>query len=227
MAIELRSTAGLVSNGVKILCYGESGAGKTTAIGTLPAPLVLSAESGLLSLSSLDLPYIAIDSMELLADAYKYIVSDSEAMSKIETIAIDSISEIAEVVLSAEKKATKDPRAAYGEMQTQMADLVRSFRDLPGKHIYMTAKCEKKQDDMGRLLFSPSMPGVKAAQALPYFFDEVFALRVERDTDGVAQRALLTGNDGLWLAKDRSGKLDLWESPDLGAVIAKIKGGAS
>jgi hypothetical protein len=27
---------------------------------------------------------------------------------------------------------------------------------------------------------------------------------------------------GLWLAKDRSGKLDAWETPDLTAIIAKI-----
>ena len=31
-------------------------------------------------------------------------------------------------------------------------------------------------------------------------------------------------SDGLWLAKDRSGKLDNWEAPDLGAIITKIGG---
>jgi hypothetical protein len=33
-------------------------------------------------------------------------------------------------------------------------------------------------------------------------------------------------SDGLWLAKDRSGKLDMWEAPDLSAVFAKIGGKA-
>jgi hypothetical protein len=28
--------------------------------------------------------------------------------------------------------------------------------------------------------------------------------------------------DGLWQAKDRSGKLDQWEGPDLGEIIKKI-----
>jgi hypothetical protein len=59
---------------------------------------------------------------------------------------------------------------------------------------------------------------------LPYLFDEVLALRVERDSDGAVQRALMCESDGLWLAKDRSGKLDAWEAPDLGAVISKIGG---
>ncbi len=39
------------------------------------------------------------------------------------------------------------------------------------------------------------------------------------------QRGLMCDGDGLWLAKDRSGRLDAWEAPDLGAIIAKIQGG--
>jgi hypothetical protein len=66
------------------------------------------------------------------------------------------------------------------------------------------------------------MPGNKTGQQLPYFFDEVLALRVERDTEGNVQRALMCDGDGLWLAKDRSGKLSLWEAPDLGAIVEKI-----
>ena len=38
-------------------------------------------------------------------------------------------------MLNAEKKATKDPRQAYGAMQEQMADIIRAFRDLPGRHV--------------------------------------------------------------------------------------------
>jgi len=128
-------------------------------------------------------------------------------------------------VLNAEKKATKDPRQAYGAMQEQMADIIRTFRDLPGRHVYMSAKLEKTQDEMGRVLYAPSMPGNKTGQALPYFFDEVLALRVEKDGEGVTQRALMCDSDGLWMAKDRSGKLEAWEAPDLGAIIAKMQGG--
>ena len=82
------------------------------------------------------------------------------------------------------------------------------------------------QDEMGRVLYAPSMPGNKTGQALPYFFDEVLALRVEKDGDGNTQRALMCDSDGLWLAKDRSGKLDMWEALDLSAVFAKIGGKA-
>jgi phage nucleotide-binding protein len=221
MAINVKTTGSLAANGVKVLVYGQAGAGKTSLIKTLPSPIVLSAEGGLLSIQDANLPFIEITSMTELQEAYTWLTSSDEAKSY-KSVALDSISEIAEVCLNTEKKATKDPRQAYGAMQEQMADIIRAFRDLPGRHVYMSAKLEKTQDEMGRVLYAPSMPGNKTGQALPYFFDEVLALRVEKDGEGATQRALMCDSDGLWLAKDRSGKLDAWEAPDLGAIIAKI-----
>jgi phage nucleotide-binding protein len=221
MAINLKTTGSLAANGVKLLVYGQAGAGKTTLVKTLPKVIVLSAEGGLLSIQDADLPYIEIASMDDLREAYTWLTESPEAAG-FESVALDSISEIAEVCLNTEKKSNKDPRAAYGAMQEQMADIIRAFRDLPGKNVYMSAKLEKTQDEMGRMLYAPSMPGNKTGQSLPYFFDLVMALRVERDAEGVTQRALMCDSDGLWLAKDRSGKLSGWEAPDLGAIIAKI-----
>lgn len=221
MAINLKSTGNLAGNGVKLLVYGQAGAGKTSLIPTLPNPIVLSAEGGLLSIQDAELPYLEITTMAELQEAYKWLAESAEA-AQFESVAIDSISEIAEVCLNYEKKVNKDPRAAYGAMQEQMADIIRAFRDLPAKHVYMSAKLEKTQDEMGRILYAPSMPGNKTGQSLPYFFDEVLALRVEKDAEGATQRALMCDSDGLWLAKDRSGKLDAWEAPDLQYIIRKI-----
>jgi phage nucleotide-binding protein len=223
MAINLKRTGGLSANGVKLLVYGQAGAGKTSLIRTLPKPVVLSAEGGLLSIQDADIPFIEITSMEELQEAYMW-CRDSEEAKDFETIALDSISEVAEVVLNHELKNNKDGRAAYGELNTQMTGLIRAFRDLPSKHVYFSAKLEKSQDEMGKLLYNPSMPGKSLTQSLPYFFDEVLALRVERDSDGVNQRAIMCDTDGLWLAKDRSGKLEPWEAPDLGEIIRKIGG---
>jgi phage nucleotide-binding protein len=222
MAINLRSTKDLHANGVKLLVYGNAGAGKTSLIPTLPNPIVLSAEGGLLSIADADVPYLEVNDMTTLMEAYDWLAVG--AGREYQSIALDSISEIAEVVLNHEKKIAKDPRQAYGAMQEQMSDLIRAFRDLPGRHVLFTAKCEKTADETGRILYAPSMPGNKTGQQLPYFFDEVLALRVEKDQEGVAQRALMCDSDGIWQAKDRSGKLDTWEAPDLGAIIRKIGG---
>jgi phage nucleotide-binding protein len=222
MAIDVQNTGSTRDGNVKFLVYGQAGAGKTSLIPTMPAPIILSAEGGLLSIRDSNLPFIEIDGMDTLREAYKWLTGSDEAKG-FESIALDSISEMGEVCLAAEKAKSKDPRQAYGEMQTTMAEVVRSFRDLP-RHVLFTAKLDKSQDEMGRMLYSPSMPGQKTGQALPYFFDLVLAQRVEKDSDGNIQRALMCQSDGLWQAKDRSGKLDAWEAPDLGAIIEKIGG---
>lgn len=219
MAINIKSTLGNSVNGIKALVYGHAGVGKTTLIKTLPKPIILSAEGGLLAIADSDIPFIEIKSIEELREAYEYVANHGD---EYQSVALDSISEIAEVVLNAEKKGTKDPRQAYGALQEQMTDIIRAFRDLPGKHVLFTAKCEKSTDEQGRLLYAPSMPGNKTGQQLPYFFDEVLALRVERDAEGNVQRALMCDSDGLWQAKDRSGRLSAWEAADLGAIVEKI-----
>lgn len=223
MAISLQTTSGLKTDGVKVLVYGQAGSGKTSLIRTLPDSLVLSAEAGLLSLADCDIPFIQITSMEALQEAYRFIYESEEA-KHYQAINLDSVSEIGEVCLNEKLKHAKDPRQAYGETQQLIGDMIRAFRDLPGRHVYFSAKLEKQQDEMGRILYQPSMPGNKMGQSLPYHFDEVLALRMEKDAEGVTQRALMCDSDGLWQAKDRSGKLDMWEAPDLGSVIQKIKG---
>lgn len=223
MAIKIQSTKDVQNTGIKCLVFGESGAGKTTLMGTLPNPVILSAESGLLSLSGKDVPFIEIKTLDDLREAYQWL-TDGEG-KKFESICLDSISEIAEVVLNSAKKSSKDPRQAYGEMNETVTELIRAFRDISGKNVVFSAKVEKATDEKGRILYSPSMPGKTLAQGLGYFFDLVLALRVEKNETGENIRAILTDSDGLWLAKDRSGKLETWEAADLGAIINKIKGG--
>lgn len=228
MAIKLQSTKSLSINGVKLLVYGQAGVGKTTLIRTLPKPLILSAEGGLLSLQNANLPFIEIGSIEALNEAFEWLMLSDEGKT-FKSIALDSISEIAEVILGDEKAAAKDGRMAYGNMQERMTRLIRSFRDIPGRNVYFSAKVEKQANELGQVLYSPSMPGQKLGQMLPYFFDEVLALRIFQDKDSVMQRMLMCVSDGLWQAKDRSGRLEAWEPADLGAVIAKVleTGGAS
>jgi hypothetical protein len=72
------------------------------------------------------------------------------------------------------------------------------------------------------LIYSPSLPGAKLGQQIPFLFDEVFALRVEADAEGKPQRWLQTATDFNYVAKDRSGRLDPFEAPSLAGIAAKI-----
>lgn len=225
MAINLKSTKQYASSGVKILVYGQAGAGKTTLIKTLPDPVIISTESGLLSLQGCDIPYIEINSLAGLQEAYQWLTKSEEG-AKFKSVALDSISEIAEVVLVNEKSSTRDGRMAYAQMGERMTQIIRSFRDLPNKHVYFSAKMKQSDSESGYKLNGPSMPGQSLTQGVSYFFDEVLALRLKADGDGNIHRTLQCDERAElgWTAKDRSGRLGMWEPADLGAVIDKIGG---
>lgn len=220
--MQLKSTRTTQYSGIKVLVYGPAGAGKTTLCATVDNPLIISAEAGLLSLRSYDIPYLEIGSISDLHAAYDFVAGSAEA-SQFDWICLDSISEVAEVVLAHEKKQSKDPRQAYGALQDHMGEAIRRFRDLQGKNVYFSCKQERVKDELtGSLIYGPSLPGAKLAQSIPYLFDEVFALRVENDQEGVPQRWLQTITDPQYSCKDRSGALAMFEPPNLGEIARKI-----
>lgn len=223
MAIKLTTTSqAAVLHGVKILVYGKAGLGKTTLCATAPTPIILSAEAGLLSLRHHNIPVIEIKTIEDLQEAYQWATESAES-NQYATVCIDSLSEIAETVLLNAKRTAKDPRQAYGELLERMGVTVRSFRDLSGKHVYMSAKQEAVKDEMaGVTMYAPSMPGSKLGGQLPYLFDEVFRLGLGRTQDGTEYRYLQTRPDFQSDAKDRSGALDAMEQPNLTHIFNKI-----
>lgn len=217
--MQITNTKDAATKHIKVLVHGPAGAGKTKLCATTGGtPIILSAEAGLLSLAGADIDVIEIKSMQDLYEAYEFLSQDT----KYDWVCLDSISEIAEVVLDAEKKKTKDPRQAYGELQTIMMGLMRSFRDLP-KNIYFSAKQERVKDEVtGGFVHGPMAPGTKIGPAMPYLFDLVLALHTWKDDEGNVQRALQTQKDAQYDAKDRSGKLDMVEPPDLAHILNKI-----
>lgn len=220
MPIKLTTTDARIQH-VNILVYGESGIGKTTLCATAPNPLIISAEGGLMSLRKFKIPVFEISKRDDCDEIYDWLKLSAEA-KKFDTICLDSLSEIAEVLLSDEKAVNKDTRAAYGTMADEMAILVRGFRDLP-KHVYMTAKLKRIIDDTsGAVTFAPSMPGKVMLDALPYLYDEVFAMRYGQLQDGTKYRYLQTAGDRQYPAKDRSGTLRPVERPHLGHVISTM-----
>lgn len=225
MAIKLMSAKEVaVRQGLKILVHGLAGSGKTRLCTTTgEETLIISAEAGLLSIRESDVQVAEVSSMADIEELYAMLVNEPHPFK---WVCLDSISEIAEVVLAYEKAASKDPRQAYGALADRMAGLIRAFRDLSGINVVMTAKQERvKDDNAGLLLFVPSMPGQKLGQQISYWFDEVFALRVEKTAEGEVSRWLQTSRDLQYEAKDRSGSLDLFEAPDLAAIKSKILGG--
>lgn len=241
MAIQLVSANDLAnSNGVKMVVYGRSGLGKTMLSATMPNPIVLSAEAGLLSLKreniervwgvntpgiTYDIPVIVINNVQDLTEALTFLQTDPMGMTF--NPILDSATEIAEQVLSNAKGLVKDPRQAYGELIEKMTMTIKAFRDLPGRHVALLCKEDKfKNESTGMTLFGPSMPGQKMGPATPYLTDEVFNIGMGKNADGTSYRYLRTQPDFSYDAKDRSGALEEVEFPHLGSIINKIMAGS-
>lgn len=220
-----------VGNGVKMLIYGRAGAGKTYMARTAPKPLVISAESGLLSLRDVDLPVYKVGNLTDLITIFDWLQVPANR-ANFHSVYLDSISEIAEAVLSNAKATAKDPRQAYGELIEKMNMTIKGFRDLDGIHVIMVAKQEAHKDEVTMSTnFGPAMPGAKLGQQVPYLFDEVLRLGIGTGQDAqgapITYRFLQTQPDLQYEAKDRSGALAPMEPPDLSHIINKIMSSVS
>ena len=209
--------------GAKILVYGMAGAGKTFLARTAPGKvLVISAEAGLLSIrDAQNVEAIEVKSAAEVVEVYEALRSGK---LQYDTVCLDSISEISELLLQAEKARHKDARKAYGEVQESVTNVMRAFRDLQ-MHVMFICKEDKVNND-GVFEQAPKMVGTKLGQSITYFFDEVLALRVIEDTDAegnpVQARWLQTRIGQGYVAKDRSGKLEAFEEPNLTKLIEKL-----
>ena len=212
-----------VGHGIKVLVYGRAGMGKTTLCGTAPSPVIISAEAGLLSLRKKSIPVIKVSVLQDVWDALTWFQSGAARKAGIQTVCLDSISEIVEKALAVAKKKSNDGRAAYGDMASQSIDLVKAFRDLPGFNVVVTAKESSTVDPITNVARAgPTAPGQQVGPALPYLFDEVFHAFTMQGNDGKEHHVLRTRASFNADAKDRSGALDELEYPDMAAIFTKI-----
>ncbi len=217
--------------------YGRGGVGKTMLVATLPGKVALgSVESGTLSLSKQnqkrvfgtsakaenDLQVFELETLDDLVQFHEWM---QEPDCPFDSIALDSVTEIADKVLANSLAQVKDPRQAYGALMSQVVDIFWKFRDgLPNKHILFVMQ-QTPNKDGGVPLHIPLMPGNKMSAKVPYLFDELFHMDIGSYTEGETTktyRFLRTQPSLEYDAKDRSGALDEKEAPDLSAIIEKI-----
>lgn len=211
--IQVKSSRGAGVDQVKLLVYGASGVGKTVLCSTAPKPIIISAEKGLLSIADKEVDILEVSSISELEQAFKIV-----AKGEWETVCLDSLSEIAEVVLAEYKALVNDGRQAYGQLNDEMTKIIRQFRSLD-KNVVVTAK--ELKDESGSTMYSrPSMPGKTLTGSVPYFFDLVLYMKSTKE-----KRVLYTKDSFTHNAKDRSGKLGDKEDPNLTDLFLKVKHG--
>jgi len=131
-----------------------------------------------------------------------------------------------------ERTGKPDVRGAYGLLGREVIQALKHLQHAPGKTVIFVGVLEKVTDEFNVTIWQPQMEGSKAGRELPGIVDQVISLHLfSRDAEGsyvldekASERRLVcrAGNPYALPAKDRSGRLDLTELPDLGALIAKI-----
>jgi len=131
-----------------------------------------------------------------------------------------------------EKNGKPDPRGAYGLLAREVIGLMKHLQHAPGKTVIFVGILEKITDEFNRTTWQPQMEGGKAGRELPGIVDQVISMSLfaaeddnwRHDPERADIRRLVcrAGNPFGLPAKDRSGRLDITEAPDLGALLAKI-----
>lgn len=131
-----------------------------------------------------------------------------------------------------EKTGKPDTRGAYGLLAREVIGLLKHLQHASGKTVIFVGILESITDDMNRTTWQPQMDGGKVGRELPGIVDQVMTLSLfDRDesgwrhnpTSGAERRFVCrSGNPWALPAKDRSGHLEITESPDLGALLFKI-----
>lgn len=186
------------SRAMSVIVHGDSKAGKSTLITTMPGPILLIdaeaahrfmpgrkvrwdpiTEAPPVNDGSWDIAVVVVDSYMKMVRAYEWLNSGQHPFR---SVGIDSITEIQvklrEQVSGSPTGAAMDQRK-WGELLAYMEDLMRRFRDLtehpthPLEAIVITAMTQF-QDGKWR----PFLQGQSAKKA-PYFYDVIGYVYVE------------------------------------------------
>ena len=131
-----------------------------------------------------------------------------------------------------DKTGKPDTRGAYGLLAREVIGLLKHLQHAQAKTVIFVGILERVTDEFNRTNWQPQMEGGKAGRELPGIVDQVITMSLfAADGDGwrhdaergeVRRLVCRAGNPFALPAKDRSGRLDVTEPPDLGALLSKI-----
>ena len=175
-------------------------------------------------------------------DQYQQVLAPAETFDKYDTVFIDSITVASRMALAwaktqpeafSDKTGKPDTRGAYGLLGQEVVTWLTQAQHIRSKNIITVGILDVGKDDFGRPTYDPQIEGSKAGRELPGIFDQVLTLGLFDMSSGTPGFDMMKGtqrgfichqNNGYGVpAKDRSGRLDAIEAPDLGALIRKIQ----
>ena len=234
---------------MKLLLFGDSGAGKTHTAVTAPKPCVLLTEpNGILSIHSSNPDAVVIDVTKIAAEKdvspmtvvrefFKAALDGTfQNDLQIETVIIDSLTELQRML----KDEILDQKRGNGSAVVQwtlqdwstltdrMRKLIRSIRDLPF-NVVCTALAEVNIDEQERRHVVPSFEGKKFANEIAGYFSLVgYVFKQSEEQEGEGQQSILRhrvllNGPSTYLTKSIS-PLNSVEEPNIADWLVRIKG---
>lgn len=217
--------------GVKMLCYGAPGSGKTPLVNTAPRPVLLVTEPGMLSMRTSNVPCWVADTPSRIGEFFDWVRGSAE-VKNFDTICVDSVSQMAETILAQMMDKFRDGRKAYGEMSSACMEHLDLLFFMQQKHVYLIAK-ESVIETVNPVATTTGIQ-IQTTQSKSYFFpgkDLHTKVGHRYDLIAHAERAMIPGHgeqrvlrtkptDSI-IARDRSGLLDEFEPHNLAALFTK------
>jgi AAA domain len=122
-------------------------------------------------------------------------------------------------------RGRKDLRATYGLHGRSMVGWLNQLQHARERTVIFVAVLERHVDDSNIATWQPQIEGGKTGRELPAIVDEIITMTWVDFGDRKPVRAFVTNpNSWGYPAKDRSGRLEQLEPPNLGALVEKLAG---
>ena len=123
-------------------------------------------------------------------------------------------------------RGRKDLRAIYGLHARSMLGWFNQLQHARERTVIFVAVLEKNTDELNISTWQPQIEGAKTGRELPAIVDEIITMQWIDFGDRKPVRAFVCTNPNPWgyPAKDRSGKLEQLEPPNLGPLVEKLTG---
>jgi hypothetical protein len=153
---------------------------------------------------------------------------------KYHTVIIDSVSAVSRLAMQwaelqpeaySDRTGKKDVRGAYGLLAREMVRWIERIQHLRDRNVVLNCVLELRANDAGFSEWRPQIEGAKAVREALAIVDEVITYQWIDWGEG-PKRAFITTSPNQWgyPAKDRSGKLEQIEEPNLAKLLSKLNG---
>jgi AAA domain len=229
---------------LKVLVYGQSGAGKTVFSAGAPRPLVLDFDGKVSSAAS----YFAHHNPERLKEISYENMTDVPGQERpfrrfmkilrslheqaaagkfpYETVVLDSLTLFLDAFMAdimAENPGVKRPNNVpalqdYQILNLQFKDVMSKLLSLPCHIIVVGHITSETNQETGKIFWKPLVPG-KLADRLPQVFSEVYRAYVTQK-DGQPAHILQTNSDGEYICRTQIPGLPGHIPSDFGRLVA-------